>query len=168
MLREKHIFWLNKIHRWEMKLLGFLICLFLILCRTRESFTQMEKSPLPWRAAYFVLYSAIIVIEQCWFFSLTHILWHRATVYDCHLWRPVTLKPAAERLAVELASIPFSDDLGLSLLVFQHPNFRNRGKRSNRLYHQCGVFLVDTCNTFLHGHIIKYQWTPLPYIYEIN
>ena len=39
-----------------------------------------------------------MAIQQWWFFSVPHLLWHGASVY---LRGPVTLTPIAERLAVE-------------------------------------------------------------------
>ena len=81
------------------------------------------------------LYSALMALEQCGFYSVPHLLWHRASVYNCHLGEPVILIPVAKRLAVEL-SLPVFYDLGLSRLGFEHPIFRMRGKRSNRLRHR--------------------------------
>ena len=36
-------------------------------------------------------------------FSVQHLLWHRASVHNSHLWVPVTFKPIVENLAVELS-----------------------------------------------------------------
>ena len=44
-----------------------------------------------------------MAIEQWGFLSVPHLLWHGASVYNGHLWGPVTLTPIAERLAVELS-----------------------------------------------------------------
>ena len=55
-----------------------------------------------WRAANFALCSALMAIEQRGFSSVPHLLWHGASLYNGHLWGPVTLTPIAERLAVEL------------------------------------------------------------------
>ena len=58
-----------------------------------------------------------MAIEQ-WtsrFFSVPHLLRHGASVYNGHLWGPVTLTPFAERLAVDLSQ-PV-----LSRLGFEHP-----------------------------------------------
>ena len=41
-----------------------------------------------WRAANFNLCSALIAIEQWEFFSVPHLLWHVASVYDGHLSPP--------------------------------------------------------------------------------
>ena len=71
-----------------------------------------------WRDANFDLCSALMAIEQWGFFSVPHLLWHRALVYNGHLWGPVTLTPIAEHLALEL-SPPFFTNLGLSWLGFK-------------------------------------------------
>ena len=56
-----------------------------------------------WRAANFNLCSALMAIEQWRFFSVPHLLWHGASVYNGHLRIPLTLTPTAERSAVELS-----------------------------------------------------------------
>ena len=56
-----------------------------------------------WKAANFDLCSALMAIQQWGFFSVPHLLWHGASVYNGHLRWPVTLTPIAERLAVELS-----------------------------------------------------------------
>ena len=62
---------------------------------------------LLWRVENVYLCSALIAIEQWWFFSVQHLLWHESSDYKGHLRGPVTPTPIAERLAV-----------GLSLPVF--------------------------------------------------
>ena len=52
-----------------------------------------------WRAAYFNLYPALMAIEL-WVRS--HLLCHGTSVYNGHLWGPVTLAPVTVRLEVEL------------------------------------------------------------------
>ena len=52
----------------------------------------------------------------------------------------VTFTHVSERFAVELSTC--FNDLGLSLLGFEHPIFRMRGKRSNPLRHRRGWILV--------------------------
>ena len=61
-----------------------------------------------WRTAKFDLCSARMVIEQWEFFSVPHLLWQEAYVYNGHLHGPVTLKPDAERLAVDLSLPDFT------------------------------------------------------------
>ena len=58
--------------------------------------------PYSIRAANFDLCSALMVVEQWGFFSVPHLLWHEASVYNGHLRGPLTLTPIAERLTVEL------------------------------------------------------------------
>ena len=103
------------------------------------AFFPLENFSLIWRrhhyrrrAANFDLCSALA--EQWGFFSVPHLLWHGASVYYSHLRWPVTLTPFVERLAVEL-SLPFFYDLCLSRSAFEHPTFRMRCTRSNRLRH---------------------------------
>ena len=50
------------------------------------------------RAAKFNLCSALMAIEQWGFFSMPHLTWHGASMYN----GPVTFTPIAEPLAVEL------------------------------------------------------------------
>ena len=52
-----------------------------------------------WKAANFDLCSALMAIEQWWFFSVSHLLWHRASVYNGHRG-PMTLTPNAAWLAL--------------------------------------------------------------------
>ena len=56
-----------------------------------------------WRASNFDLCSALMAIVQWGFFSVPHLLWHGASVYNGHLRWPMILTPIAERLAVELS-----------------------------------------------------------------
>ena len=55
-----------------------------------------------WRAS-FDLHSELMVIEQWGCFSVPHVLWRGAAVYNGHHRGTVTLIPVAERLAVELS-----------------------------------------------------------------
>ena len=41
--------------------------------------------------------------SEGWFFSMPHLLWHEASVHNGHLRGPETLKPIAERVALELS-----------------------------------------------------------------
>ena len=58
-----------------------------------------------WKAANFdlIVFSALIANDQWGFFSVPRLLWHGTSVYNGHLWGPMTLTPVAERLAVELS-----------------------------------------------------------------
>ena len=115
---------------------GLFVCLFVCL----ELFVPLENFSLIWRrhhclwrAANIDLCSVLTAIEQWGFFSVPHLMWHGASVYNGHLRGPVTLTPIAERLAVEL-SLPVLTT-GLSRLRFEHQTFRLRGERSNPLRH---------------------------------
>ena len=85
-------------------------CPFLCLFVCLEFFVPLENFSLIWRrhlclwrAANCDLCSALMVIQQCGFFSVSHLLRHGASVYNGNLWGPLTLTPNAERLAVELS-----------------------------------------------------------------
>ena len=75
-------------------LLGFIIPL--------ENFSLIwKRRHYRWRTANFDLCCALMAIEQWGFFSVPHLLWHGASVYNGLLRGPVTLTRTAERLAVE-------------------------------------------------------------------
>ena len=65
-----------------------------------------------WKVTHFCLCSALMTIEQWGFFSVPHLLWHGASVYNGHLQGPKTLTPIAERLAVELSRPIFTTKVG--------------------------------------------------------
>ena len=46
---------------------------------------------------------ALMAIKQWGFFSVPHLLWHGASIYNGHLRGPVTFAPIAKRLPVELS-----------------------------------------------------------------
>ena len=63
-------------------------------------------------------------------FSVLYVLWHGASVYNCHLRGTMTITTVAERL--EKGAIPTTyvcSDRDSNI-------FRNRGDRSNRLHHR--------------------------------
>ena len=114
-----------------MEWFGFL-CVFFFVCLEFivpfETFSLIwRRHHCRWRAANFdLLCSALMAIEQWGFFSVPHLLWHGASVYNCHLRGSVTHTPITERLAA--VSTCFYD-LGLSLLGFEHPTIRFWGER---------------------------------------
>ena len=67
-------------------------------------FTHSETSPLSVKGCTF---STMFDTYGHWavrfFFSVSHLLWHRACIYNGHLRGPVTLSLNAERLVVELS-----------------------------------------------------------------
>ena len=72
--------------------LGFIVSL--------ENFSHIwRRHHYRWRAANFYLCLALMAIEQWGFFSVPHLVWHGASVYNDHLRRPVTLTLIAERLS---------------------------------------------------------------------
>ena len=81
-----------------------------------------------WRAANSYLCSALTVIKLWGFFTVPHLLWHRASV--TMVTGPVTLTPIAERFGSG-AVTTCVHDLGLPRLGFEHPTFRLRGERFN-------------------------------------
>ena len=80
-----------------------IIYLFVIFRPTREFSLFWRRHHCGWRATNFDLCSALVAIEQLGFFSVPHLLWHRASVFNGHFRGPVTLTLHAERLAVELS-----------------------------------------------------------------
>ena len=86
-----------------------LVCLFCLfvwgvsshsrIYHTYEDFTIAGEG----LHANFDLCSVLMAIEPWGFFSVPHLLWHGASVYDGHLRGPVTLAPISERLAVQLS-----------------------------------------------------------------
>ena len=56
-----------------------------------------------WKGCEFWLMLGTYGIEQWGFLSRPLLLWNEASVYNGHLWWPVTLTPIVERLAVEHA-----------------------------------------------------------------
>ena len=60
----------------------------------------LENFSLIWRHHYyqcFDLCSALMAIEQLGFFSMPHLLWHRISIYNGNLQKPVTLTPKVYR-----------------------------------------------------------------------
>ena len=58
-------------------------------------------SPLPVKGCKFWPMLGTLAIEQWGYFSVPHLLWHEASVYNGHLRGPVALALIAERIAVE-------------------------------------------------------------------
>ena len=69
-------------------------------------FVPLENFLLIWRRHHYrwrTASSALLAIEQWGLFSVQHLLWYMASVYNGHLRGHVTLTPIAERLEVELS-----------------------------------------------------------------
>ena len=84
--------------------LGFLIPL--------ENFLLIWKCHhCRWRTANFDMCSALMATEQWGFFSMPHLLWHGASVYNGHLRGIMMLTPFVERLALELSLPVFTNNV---------------------------------------------------------
>ena len=79
------------------------VCFYLFVFVRLGFFTHIETPSLSVKGSNFDLCWTLMAIEQWGFFSVPHLLWHGASVYNGHLRGPVTLTPIAERLAVELS-----------------------------------------------------------------
>ena len=112
------------------------VCLF-VYRPTRKCSLIWRRLHYRWSAENFDLCSALMAIEKWGFFSVPHLLWHWASVYNCHLRRIVTLTPTAERLAMML-TVPV---LGLSRLGFEHPTFHSNPLRHRRGNYNCKLTL---------------------------
>ena len=118
------------------------VCLFWVYRPTREFFTHMDTSPLPVKGCRFW---PMLDTHGHWavFIKVPPLLWHGASIYNGHLWGPVTLTPIALRLAVEL-SLPVFYDLGrLSLLGFEFEH-QPSACGANALTH-CATAAVYSC-----------------------
>ena len=80
------------------------------------------------------------------FLSVPNLLWHG--------W-PMTLTPIAERCSGAVTTC--FNDLGLYRLLFEHPNFRLRGERSNPLCHRRNYIFIYNMTRF---------WNVNPYAFS--
>ena len=117
----------------------FFVFLFRVL-RPTQFFTYMESSPLPITSLRFSLLLGTQAMEQWGFFSVSHLLWNRASprTRDTHI--------CCRAIGSGIVTTCFND-LGLSQLGFEHPTFRMRGKRSNRLRHHDSPFVKESTST---------------------
>ena len=90
--------------------LSLRFCSFAVFRSTREFFIQLETLALP----DFDISFAPMANEQWGFFSVQHLLWHGASVYNGHLRGPVTFTTVANRLAVEL-SLPIFTNIAVGI-----------------------------------------------------
>ena len=106
----------------------FMVCLFVLGSHSRNFHLNMETSPLPVKCESFYLYSALIAIEKWGFFSVPHLLWLGASVYNGHLRGSVTLTLYCRAFCSgAVTTWLFFFYLSLSWLGFEHPTFRMRG-----------------------------------------
>ena len=80
------------------------------------------------------------------FFSVSHLMWHRASVSNGHLLGPVTLAHIAEHLAVELSLPVFTTRLGSVAAGIRTTNLPLAVERSNSMRHRLGSSLWVTRN----------------------
>ena len=135
----------------------FFVCLYVCLgfIVPHEDFSVIwRRHHYRWRAANFDLCLELMAIEQWGFFSVPHLLWHGAFVYNGHLRGPVTHTFC--RVFGSGAVTTSFYDLGLSRLGFEHPTFHLQGQRTHPLRQRHGQVLVDKKlnNLFLDWAII--------------
>ena len=110
----------------------FFVCLFGIYRPTREFSLTRRRHHYWWRAANFNLCSALIAIEQWGFFSVQHLLWHKASVYNCHFWGPVTLTPCQSCIMLILYYFNLCNDLRFVYVDMKHKGIlQSYGKATN-------------------------------------
>ena len=114
LFEQKMILYLYKFEPFHSLSLSFSLSLphrnedwFVCLVSKSRFFFIWIRHHYRWLAANFDLHiyarhSWSLSYEQWGFFSVPHLLWHGAFVYNGHLRGPMTLTPIAERLAVEL------------------------------------------------------------------
>ena len=91
-----------------------------------------------WRSANFDLCPALMAIEQWGFYIVSHLLWHGSVISE---------DPLHSHLMLSVYQLSYHY---LSRLGFEHPTFRMRGKRSNRLRHweEYGIKIILCANVF--------------------
>ena len=89
-----------------------------VYCPTREFFYSYGDVTITDEGLQILTCSALLAIERGGFFGVPTVTWG-IRFYNGHLRGPVTLKPIAERLAVELSRPVFTT--GLSWLGFKNP-----------------------------------------------
>ena len=124
------------------------VCLFWVVRPTREFCTHLESSLVPVKGCIYELCSAFMAIEQWGFFSVPHLLWHGASVYDTHLRGPVTLKPVAESLAVDL-SLPV---LSTKVCRCWDSNIQPSACRANALTQYATVAAIHVFTSVVSWH----------------
>ena len=125
------------------------VCLFGRLRPTRYFSLIWRRHHHQWRATHFDLYSALIAFEEWGFFSVSHLLWHVASVYYGHHRGPMTITAVAECLAVEL-SLPSISKWMVSLVKYMHELY----KRLNLVFMH---MILDILVFQLHGSFLMDQ-----------
>ena len=103
-----------KPRKWLWLFVCLFVCLFVAIVPLLNFSLIWRRHHYRWRAANFDLCSAIMAIEQWEFFSVPHLLWYEASVYNGHLRGPVTLTPNAECFVLELTIPVFTTKVCLS------------------------------------------------------
>ena len=146
---ETHFKWREQFFNWNSMCFSLTDFFLFEWGPTREFFTHKETSPLPEKGYKFWRMLGTNDHLSVRFFNLSLLLWHGASIYNCHLRGPVTLTPNAEFLAVwQFGSGAVTTcfyDLDLWRLGFEHPTFRLRAQRSYPLRHRSGS-LTDKCS----------------------
>ena len=112
---------------------GRFVCFFGLIVPLENFSLIWRRHHYRWRASNFDLCSALMA-----FFSVPHLLWHGASVYNGHFRGPVTFTCTYCRALGSAAVTTCFYDLVLSRLGFEHQTFRLRGQRSNPLRHRRG------------------------------
>ena len=127
------------------------VCLF-VLSRSPLFFTNVETSTIPMKGCKFWPVLALMATEQWRLFSMPHLLWHGASVYNGHLlgYRTRDIYTYCRAFSSGADTTCFYD-LGLSRLGFEHPAFRFRGQCSNPVRHCCGKICLTVHSLLFHS-----------------
>ena len=96
------------------------VCLFGGFSSLENFLLVWRRHHCRWRASNFDWSSALMAIEQWGFFSVSHLLWHGASVHKSYLRGLVSLTPIAERSAVELSLPVFTTWAGIRTPNLKH------------------------------------------------
>ena len=103
------------------------------------------------RAANLDLCSALMAFEQWGFFSVPHLLWHGASVYNGHLRGLVTLTPITERLAVKLSLPVLTTDSWDSYT-------QSSACEANALTHRASAAVAALKKSVCQKEMIEIKW----------
>ena len=110
------------------------VCLFGVYCPVRDFFHSYGDVTITGEGlqiSIYVRHSCLLSSEG--FFAVPHLLWHRASVYNGHLWGHVTHTfSSAERLAVE----------PVELMIYSYPVIQSHPK-TTQLWDSTYLFLMQ-------------------------
>ena len=129
-------------------------CLFWVLRPTREFFTHMDVT-ITSKGPQILTNTRHSAIEQRGIFSVPHLLWHGASIYNGHFWGSVTRTPV---LVVWHWSFPF---LGLRLRSVA------TGIRTHNLLHVRWAIVKILGNNKLKNHK-KFQFICIFFHYGLK